>query len=259
MLKITLGQSFSLDLPLSRPNSKPLAMIWIAPGSFDMGSPEDELGRTPEEEKQFSVTLTQGFWLGTFPVTQAQWEAVMDNNPSYFSDSGSDRPVENLAWQDAMSFCQKLSKKYRSQLPNGYEFRLPTETEWEYACRAGTQTMYNVGNSLAELSMAAWHRSNSDNGTHVVGEKAPNQWGLYDMHGNVMEWCLDSASDYPSSPAVDWVGTGDPRVRNLRGASWNSPPEEGVFRSAQRICAVSSIKNAWTGMRLCLGTVKKIR
>ena len=205
-----------------------LDMIWIKPGTFMMGSPEDELCRDGDET-QHQVTLTKGYWLGKYEVTQAQYEAVMGTNPSYFK--GADLPVEKLSWYDAKDFCTKLTAKEKAagRLPEGYEYTLPTEAQWEYACRAGTTTALNSGKNLSdeadeeecpEMDEVGWYYYNSDEMTHPAGQKQPNAWGLYDMHGNVFEWCLDWYGDYPASPVTDPTGptTGDYRV--LRGGSW---------------------------------------
>lgn len=164
-----------------------LKMVWIAPGSFTMGSPASEPNRTGETEDQVSVTLSKGYWMGSTEVTQSQYESVMGANPSYFI--GANLPVQNLSWEDAMAFCRRLTEREREagRLPAGYRYTLPTEAQWEYACRAGTSGEF-AGPSLDELG---WHQANAGGKPHPVAGKRPNAWGLYDMHGNVYEWCAD--------------------------------------------------------------------
>ncbi len=186
-----------------------------------MGSPEDELGRS-EDETQHRVTITQGFWLGKYQVTQAQWEVVMGYNPSHFK--GLNLPVEYVSWDDiseAGGFLEKANRFGRA----GEAFSLPTEAQWEYACRAGTTTALNNGMDLTtedgacpNLDEVAWYWENSGGKTHPVGLKKANAWGLHDMHGNVWEWCLDGYHDYPPGPLVDPRGAGSGPVH--RGGSW---------------------------------------
>ena len=184
-----------------------IEMLWCPPGTFLMGSPETEAERSPSEDPH-KVTLTQGFWLGKYPVTQAEWERVMGSNPSKFK--GPRNPVEQVSWDDAQEFCQKM----------GNGFRSPTEAEWEYACRAGSTTAYCFGDSKSGLGSYAWYDDNSDEKTHAVGEKKPNAWGLCDMHGNVSEWCQDWYGDYPSGSVRDPRGPSTGSYRLLRGGSW---------------------------------------
>ena len=165
-------------------------MAVIPPGTFMMGSTPSEPGRNPRE-RQHEVTITKGFWLGKYAVTQAQWQAVMGNNPSKFKGDDQ-RPVELVSWDNCQQFLQKLNAL------GGGEFRLPTEAEWEYACRAGSSTAFCFGDNQAQLDDYAWYSKNSGGQTHPVGQKTPNAWGLYDMHGNVWEWCEDWHGEYPS-------------------------------------------------------------
>ncbi|MBO4715392.1 MAG: formylglycine-generating enzyme family protein, partial [Verrucomicrobia bacterium] len=183
-------------------------MIWIAPGTFMMGSPTNELGRLKlrlDAETQHRVTLTKGYWMGKYEVTQVQYKAIMGYNPSIFI--GDNLPVEQVSWADAMEFCRKLTDKLGDTLPKGYECSLPTEAQWEYACRAGTMSSLNSGKNVTtaekgekgvcyNLDEVGWYWMNGGmknwNGgknplicTHPVGQKKPNAWGLYDMHGNV--------------------------------------------------------------------------
>ncbi len=159
-----------------------MPIVFITPGSFTMGSPSGEEGRS-SMESQVEVSLSQPFWLAKTEVTQAQWKAVMGRNPSSFK--GPNRPVEKVSWEDVQSYLTKLNEK--GVLPEGWKFALPTEAQWEYACRAGEKGPFS-GGSLEEVG---WYDGNSGSKTHDVGQKKPNAWGLHDMHGNVYEWCSD--------------------------------------------------------------------
>ncbi len=196
-------------------NSIGMQFVYIKPGSFIMGSPSGKTKRRSADEKQHRVTLTKGFYMQTTEVTQGQWKAVMGNNPSSFKNCGDNCPVEQVSWNDTQNFIQKLNRK-----EGGNNYRLPTEAEWEYTCRAGSTTTYSFGNSDRRLGSYAWYGSNSGGKTHSVGQKKPNKWGIYDMYGNVDEWCQDWGDNYPPGSATDPVGpkTGSNRV--LRGCPW---------------------------------------
>ena len=250
--------SKNMTIPLS--DTVSLDMIWIEPGTFIMGSPTDELGRD-SDETQHQVTLTQGYWLGRYEVTQAQYEAVMEKNPSKFK--GADLPVEKVSWYNAMDFCAKLTDIERAagRLPEGYEYTLPTEAQWEYACRAGTTTALNSGMNLSdknkcpEMDEVGWYEYNSDSTTHPVGQKMPNAWGLYDMHGNVFEWCLDWHGSYPSSAVTDPKGSSSGSYRVLRGGNWNFNAYS--CRSAYRFDSTPSDFNRnYYGFRVALAPVQ---
>lgn len=234
-----------LDLP-EEPNapvkSKPLEMVLIQPGTFTMGSPETETYRFKDEGPQHQVTITKPFYMGKYEVTQAQWQSIMGNNPSYFK--GNNLPVEQINWEESQTFIQKLN-----QLGLG-TFRLPTEAEWEYACRAGTTSRFYWGEDLDNLRQEdlsinnyAWTAFNARERTHDAGLKAPNAWELYDMSGNVFEWCQDWLGDYSSLPQIDPTGP-DSRPSNagstrvFRGGCWRYSSES--CRSANRIFCYSS-------------------
>jgi len=255
----TIAPGKSISLPLSNPPiiDRSLDLLWIPPGVFTMGSPEKELGRIAEEEQQFQVRISRGFWLSKYLVTQAQWWTIKHNNPSCFQQQNFDCPVENINWSDAIGYCQELNKLFGGNVPAGYRFSLPTEAQWEYACRAGTQTIYYNGDKLNDLSQAAWHKGNSLDQTHSVGEKEPNVWGLYDMLGNVFEWCYDSFSDYPSSPAVDWEGDENSRLRILRGGSGATTPDDSSIRCAGRGYADLETRRPWFGFRVSLRAIEQ--
>ncbi len=209
----TLPREITINLPNLSASAKPLEMVLIPAGTFMMGSPEDEIGRYTDEGPQHQVTLTKSFYLGKYEVTQAQWQAVMGSNLSYFT--GNNRPVEQVSWNDCQAFIQNLNK-----LGQGI-FRLPTEAEWEYACRAGTTTRFYWGDDpdYSQIGQYAWYWDNSNSQTHEVGTKLPNAWGLYDMSGNVWEWCQDWYGTYPFSPQVDPAGVNSGSDRVLRGGS----------------------------------------
>jgi len=190
-------------------NSIGMRFVPIPAGTFTMGE-----GKTATPHK---VTLTQEFHLGQYEVTQEQYEQVMGTNPSQFK--GPQNPVEKVSWDDAVEFCRKLSAM-PAEKKAGYVYRLPTEAEWEYACRAGTKTTYSFGDSDSELGDYAWYNENSGNTTHPVGGKKPNPWGLYDMRGNVWEWCQDWYGDYPSGSVTDPTGSASGSSRVYRGGSW---------------------------------------
>ncbi len=251
-MNIIENQSFTLTLADIPDKATKLEMNWLPPGTFLMGSPLDEQNRTADEEQQFEATISQGFWIAKYLVTQAQWRSAMGYNPSYFQKLSMNCPVENISWDMAMEFCEQLNNSFTEQLPDGYRFSLPTEVQWEYACRAGTQTIYNIGNTLADLDRAAWHQGNSSGQTHPVGEKQPNAWGLCDMHGNAFEWCYDPTSDYPNTRFTDWIGTGDGYVRSMRSSSWATTPEDTSHRCACRGYVVPSSKRWSFGLRVSL-------
>ena len=232
---ITLPGNVELDMIGINPGA--FRMIGSEPGTFLMGSPKDELGRR-SSETQHEVTLTKAYWLGKYEVTQTQYEAVMGTNPSEFK--GADLPVDLVSWDDAMEFCAKLTaiEREAGRLPEGYEYTLPTEAQWEYACRAGTTTALNSGKDLSdmyecpEVDEVGWYVGNSDGMTHPAGQKLPNAWGLYDMHGNVREWCSDCYGDYPTEAVTDPVGPETGEYRVVRGGSYGS--EAFICRSAYR-------------------------
>ena len=199
-------------------------LIWIPPGEFLLGSPSSEAGRDLDEGPLTPVVIPEGFWLGRCEVTQAEYQAVMGRNPSQYSGF-ADYPVEKVSWEDAMAYCQRLTRLHRDTgaIPDSYEYRLPTEAEWEYACRAGSTTAYSHGDDRdgAELADFAWFTNNSDSSPHTVGAQRPNPWGLYDMHGNVWEWCLDRLTEADRGQLhTNEVSTATGHLRVARGGSW---------------------------------------
>jgi len=228
------GYSFGQDA------AAPDGMVRINGGTFSMGSPANEPERE-DDEVQHQVTVGS-FYLGKYEVTQKEYQEVMGTTPSGFK--GDNLPVESVSWFDAVEYCNKRSQREGltpaytisgsgdnrtvtwNRNANGY--RLPTEAEWEYACRAGTTTAYNTGASITDNT--GWY---SDRKTHPVGQKPANAWGLYDMHGNVFEWCWDWYGNYPSGAQTDPVGASSGSRRVRRGGSWSNTAQ--FARSALRI------------------------
>jgi formylglycine-generating enzyme required for sulfatase activity len=200
-------------------NSIGLQLVQIPAGEFLMGSPDSDSEASSDEKPQHRVQITQPFYLGMFEVTQAQYQRVMGSNPSNFKDDSGLLPVETVSWQDAQEFCAKLSD-LTDEKQAGRQYRLPTEAEWEYACRAGTQTKFSFGEDDKDRGEYAWFSGNSGGATHPIGQKKPNEWGLFDMHGNVWEWCADDLRGYTSAPTADLVGSAVASARSLRGGSW---------------------------------------
>lgn len=224
-----------------------LELVWIKSGTFLMGSPVDEPLRDKAEGPQTRVMLSKGYWLGKTEVTQGQYEAVMGTNPSHFKKVGIDAPVEQVSWIDAMEFCRTLTERERveGRLPKGYAFSLPTEAQWEYACRSET-----TGSFSGEPATMAWYDKNSNDTTHPVGTKQPNRWGLYDMSGNVLEWCLDWYAAYPGGAVTDPIGPKRGYYRMARGGSWRT--DVGVERSAARSGGSPGRTDYTIGFRLAL-------
>ena len=245
------GLPFSLPQTELTVNSKQLLYAWIDPGTFMMGSTGDKSEYIHNYEKPFKGTISCGYWLGQYPVTQAQWQVVMNSNPSQHQ-SCPDCPIETINREQALSYCNKLNGIFAKQLPSGYRFSLPTEMHWEYASRAGTQMKYYNGNDSSNLHKIAWYEENSP---QPVGEKEPNAWGLYDMLGNVWEWCYDFATAYPSEPATDWIGKGheqhDP-VGIFRGGSFLNLIDGSELYCSTRGYTWADIKVGHHGFHVCL-------
>lgn len=201
-----------------------IEMVWVKPGTFLMGSPESDEGRWSDEGPQHEVTISQGFYLGKYEVTQAQWEAVMDSSPWKNQDlvrNDPRFPAVYVSWEDVQGFIKKLN-----EVEGDTVFRLPTEAEWEYACRAGTTERWSFGDNEDRVGDFAWYRENawdvSEQHAHKVGMKQPNPWGLYDMHGNVWEWVQDWHGIYESEPQIDPLGPEKGTIRVLRGSGYSS-------------------------------------
>jgi formylglycine-generating enzyme required for sulfatase activity len=252
-----LGCRVLAQSPKEITNSIGMKLVLIPKGTFMMGSPESEKGRDKDDETQHEVTISKDYYLGVIEVTQGQYEKVMGTNPSHFqkqfirkSDS-SMYPVEQVSWEDAVDFCKKLSE-LPEEKKAGRVYCLPTEAEWVYACRAGSKSAYSFGETSKSLGDYAWFDRNSKGQTHPVGERKPNAWGLYDMHGNVWEWCSDRYGEYPKVAVSDPVGPREGSVRVLRGGSWCDVAAS--CRSAIRRRYVPSIRGNDLGFRLALSS-----
>jgi formylglycine-generating enzyme required for sulfatase activity len=224
-------------------NSIGMEFVLIPVGSFTMGEDKNFEKVRNDEMPQHRVTISKPFYLGKYEVTQAQWTAVMENNPSKFK--GQDNPVEQVSWEDAQTFISRLNKK------EGHgRYRLPTEAEWEYAARAGTTGAYSFGDDADSLGRYAWYRDNSGDKTHPVGRKEANPWGLHDMHGNVYEWVQDWKGDYSSASVTDPKGPSAGSNRVIRGGGWNG--STGYCRAAGRGGRSPGYRGRRLGFRLAL-------
>ena len=221
-------------------NSIDMKFSWIPPGEFIMGSHPDEPERD-NDEAQHKVIITKGFYMLTTEVTNAQWYSVMENIPSVWKQP--QRPVEKVSWDDIQVFIKKLNEKEKTSI-----YRLPTEAEWEYACRAGNSTAWYCGDTDENLGDYAWFNINSGFHTNLVARKLPNAWGLYDMHGNVWEWCSDNYGEYPNETVTDPKGTASGSDKVARGGCWLGSSVHN--RSATRLNLGKDRKGNLTGFRI---------
>jgi len=241
-----------VELPKELANSIGMKLKLIPAGEFMMGSPESEEERD-NDETQHRVKITKPFYMGIHEVTKSQWKAVMGTEPwsgyTYMKE-GANYAASYLSWEDAVEFCKKLSSR------DGRTYSLPTEAQWEYACRAGTATAYCFGNSSSSLGTYAWYYGNAsdvdEEYAHEVGQKRPNAWGLYDMHGNVWEWCQDWYDNdyYENSPGSDPRGPSSGSRRVFRGGSWRLNPR--YCRSAYRYSDSPENRNFILGFRVTI-------
>jgi formylglycine-generating enzyme required for sulfatase activity len=237
----------------------PTNLVFIPPGTFRMGAPTNEedssiLDPGIGEHPQTAVTISRGFWMGKYEVTQGEYLAVMGSNPSSFPGD-SNRPVETVSWFNATNYCGKLTQLERAagRVPTNSVYRLPTEGEWEYACRGWTSTRFSYGDDLAytNLTNYAWYGVTNGSGTtHPVGQKLPNPWGLHDMQGNVLEWCHDWYATYPGEIALDPQGPATGSARVFRGGDWYHA--NNGCRSAFRIGLIPSSTYSTLGFRVVL-------
>ncbi len=231
----------------------PTNMVFIPPGTFMMGTPTNEVDRWDDEGPQTAVTISRGFWMGRYEVTQGEFLAVMGSNPSNFTGD-SNRPVEQVTWYDATNYCTMLTQRDRAagRIAMNSVYRLPTEAEWEYACRAWTSPRFSYGDDpgYTNLTDYGWYEGNSGGTTHPVGQKLSNPWGSYDMHGNVWEWCQDWYGAYPGGIAVDPQGTATVTARVIRGGSWRHSADR--CRSAYRSFSPPDFRGIAIGFRVVL-------
>jgi formylglycine-generating enzyme required for sulfatase activity len=232
-------------------NSLGMEFVLIKPGKFMMGSPEDEPGRYAGE-KLHAVNLTNSFYMQTTELTQAQWKALMGKNPASHKSCGDNCPVEQVSWDDVQQFIQKINQKEGTN-----KYRLPTEAEWEYGCRAGSTTAFPNGNITElecdrdpNLDAIGWYCWNSKNSIQPVAQKKPNAWGLYDMHGNVQEWCQDWFGAYPDDEVINPNGPTKGSYRAMRGGVWYSPARDA--RCASRFGSPPHYRFQHIGFRLCM-------
>jgi formylglycine-generating enzyme required for sulfatase activity len=232
-----------------------MTQVWIPAGQFTLGSPSNEKSRSDDEDP-VEVTVARGFWLGRDEVTQSQWKRLMQTlpwNEKAHVKEGDDFPATYVSWLDAMEFCRKLTENEHKagRLPTNWEYTLPTEAQWEYACRAGTATRFSFGDGDSDLSESAWFVRNAQDAdekyAHAVGQKKPNRWGLRDMHGNVCEWCRDV---YAKVASKDYDQPEGPHgsIHVVRGGSWGAVA--GACRSAARESERDFTKWETVGFRL---------
>ena len=218
-------------------------------GRFMMGAAPGEDGAYADESPQHAVIIDKDVWLGKYEVTQAQWQRVMGNNPSTFQEAGPSAPVDSVTWDDCIVFFEKLNALLAANTngPALKGFRLPTEAEWEYACRAGTTTRFSGGGNDGEVTDFAWCAANSENTTHPAGQKKPNAWEFYDMQGNVWEWCSDWYGAYTENSEKNPTGQPHGASRVLRGGSWAGYPLS--TRSGRRFFSLPSVTTQEFGLR----------
>lgn len=247
---VLLPRVFAGVTPLAESitNSAGMKLQLIPSGNFIMGSPEQEKDRK-QLETQRQITISQPFYIGICEVTQAAYEAVMGTNPS--QNKGANLPVDHVSWNDAVAFCEKLSVK-----EPGMRYRLPTEAEWEYACRAGTTTRFYWGEDLDLTAIGdyAFYQRNSGGKTNEVGQKKPNPWGLHDMNGNVWEWCQDWMGPYDVQATVDPNGPARGEGKVCRGGCWAY--EANRCRSAERNDAPADSVHVNLGIRVVADVLK---
>jgi formylglycine-generating enzyme required for sulfatase activity len=244
-------RAVTTGLPVTNPN--PAALVWIPPGTFLMGSPATETDRNGNEGPQTLVRISRGFFMSLYETTQAEYAGVMATNPSLYA-SNPYAPVDSVTWQDVTNYCARLTTREKAvgRLPAGYSYRLPTEAEWEYAARAGTTNRFSFGDDPAygEMGKFAWYAESFGLPLHAVGRKARTRWGLYDIHGNVYEWCLDWYGTYPGGSVNDPKGTPTARPGLRGGSAWSASKDCRAAVRLRAYAAGDSYANA--GFRVLL-------
>ena len=236
----------------------PTNLVFIPPGTFRMGSPTNEVDRSDNEGPQTAVTISRGFWMGRYLVTQGDYMGAMGSNPSFFTNGTQvlTRPVEQVAWFDATNYCGLLTQREQAagRIPINSVYRLPTEAEWEYACRAWTSTRFSYGDDPGETNLTnyAWY-VDMPGTTQPVGQKLPNRWGLYDMHGLVWEWCNDWYGVYPGCLTLDPQGAATGPGRVIRGG-YAAALLSAIPRSALRDWQFSDVRDFSIGFRVVLSS-----
>lgn len=228
-----------------------LILKWIPPSTFKMSNSfliDKERSSNPTGE--FTVVLTQGYWLSIYPITQCQWYEIMNSAKS--SLKNMNKPITNICWEECLEFCNRLNSNFISR-PEGYIFSLPTEAQWENACKAGENYQYQIGNEIEDLSTVAWHRNNINiPAIQDVRQKKPNNWGFYDMLGNVEEWCFDYGLSYPDDETHNnWIGSTQVPSRTTRGGNILTNPPHAITCSLRNE-AGTSIAHSLAGFRICL-------
>ncbi len=229
-------------------NSLGMEFVYLPSGTFMMGTPP-EMAVKDTDERYHKVTLTKDFFMQTTEVTRKQWSDLMGTAQTllpktpFFENCGDDCPIENISWNDVQEFVRRLNEQ-----ENTDKYRLPTEAEWEYACRAGSIAYFCFGDDFGRLGAYAWYRNNSNRQVHKVGQKKPNAWGLYDMHGNVWEWCSDLKGKYPVGPVTDPTGPTEGSHHVCRGGGWRN--FDGGVRSAYRDYIADNRGDNFLGFRL---------
>ena len=250
-LHLSLRAQEKKEQPKQFTNSVGMKFVWIPPGSFVMGSPKEEKQRN-DSEAQHKVTLTKGFYMGVYLVTQEQWQEVMGKNPSQFTGEKS-LPVDTVSWNE----CQEFIKKLQAKDPDKKAYRLPTEAEWEYACRAGTTTPFHFGDTIStdqanydgNFLFGSGKKGIRRGKTTAVDAFPANAWGLHDMHGNLYQWCQDLYGDYPKTGVTDPQGAAKGDTRVIRGGMWYYGPS--LCRSARRDGMAPGNRDRYYGFRLC--------
>jgi len=247
---VSMGSAYGIEeIEMTLPGGERMSFVWIEPGTFVMGSAETDKTQLGAELPQHEVMIKQGFWLGKYEITQRQWESVMGDNPSRYESPN--RPVETVTWYQVQEFIHKLNQAAADSL-----YRLPSEAEWEYACRAGTETPWFFGEDENALGDYAWYADNNRTdgdypvGTKPVGLKPPNPWGLFDMYGNAYEWCQNGYAPYTDAAQIDPMEPDTGYGYTFRGGHFYGNTR--AVRSAVRGYNLPSSREIWLGARLLM-------